>query len=300
VDSVEKLLNLVPAASTPSVRSVSIDKDRTKTDSGGYSKVLDEGDSVYVTVEMTEAVTVTGTPSIELNIGGVSRTAFFDSAESTSTLLRFKRDLVNADFDFNGISVGAGSINLPTGSTIQSSNGTAASRSYTAAVAFTDDPAYRVDTLALKGSSNDLDLLIKGKKGTDNNWYFFLDTGSQLGSDTLRTSPTPNGRPDATHDSNLRPAVDSIISNHNATNPDFRVQLAKAADLNTIATLSTNPNTNNWPTEWRTDSFELSLYHVGDTTNRVYGIGAGQDNPSFGTIDEDANNISAFAAFRVI
>jgi len=277
------------------VSSVEIDTTRTVKDAGGFSKVLDENDTIYVNLNMSEAVNVTGAPTINLIIGTNSlgqpqtRPATFDRDLSTSTQLTFKYTLINADFDIDGISVQSNSF---TGGTVQNSSGTAASRTHDA---ITNDSNYRVDALALSGTGNDL--LIKGKLGTDDNWYFFLDTGSQQGN-TQNTSTIPNGRADDIGDSNLRPSVNSIISNHNGANPNFTVQLPTVANLQTLATLSTNLNTNTWPTEWRTSNFNTALYHVSDSSNRLFGVGAGTA-ASFG-INENADDITAFATFRVI
>jgi hypothetical protein len=277
VDTVQELLNLVPAASTPSVRSLTINSARTKTDTGGYSKVLDEGDIVYVTVEMTEAVTVTptgSTPTIALNVGGVSRPADYDSSTSTSTLLSFKYTLINEDFDFNGISISAGSISLPAGVAIQNSNGTAANRSYSA---LADDPNYRVDTLALSGTGNNF--LIKGKQGTDNSWYFYFDPASG----------TTDGGPDS-GDRISRSAVNALINEHNSASPSpsFSVALTSQANIESIRGLSSSSPF--LPAEW-SSGFSNPLYHYSDDTNGRIAFNSGVTGNTVG---------DSFAVFKVL
>ncbi len=97
------------------------------------------GNIVTARVAFSGNETVTGTPTLTLNIGGTLRTATYTSGSGTTALI-FSYTVVAADADTNGISVNANSLAL-NGGTI-TNGGTAATLTH-AAVA--DDPADKVN-----------------------------------------------------------------------------------------------------------------------------------------------------------
>jgi len=71
------------------------------------------GDSIILTVNSDEAVTVYGSPYVVLTIGSTARNAVFDPVTSTTTALKFIYVVDADDLDTNGIAV-ATSITLGT------------------------------------------------------------------------------------------------------------------------------------------------------------------------------------------
>ena len=69
------------------------------------------GDDIKATVTFSEAVTVTGTPQIEMQVGGAPPTADYASG-SGSTDLVFSYTIVEGDLDADGVAVEAGLIDL--------------------------------------------------------------------------------------------------------------------------------------------------------------------------------------------
>lgn len=60
--------------------------------------------SIPFTINMSEPVTVTGTPRIAMNVGGKTRYATYDSGSGTSTLT-FAYTMTSGDLDLNGITL---------------------------------------------------------------------------------------------------------------------------------------------------------------------------------------------------
>ncbi|MBK6739427.1 MAG: hypothetical protein IPG64_17020 [Haliea sp.] len=148
-----------PAA--PTVTSVQF-VGATKNGAGGFNKAIDEGDVMTFSVTMSEDVTVTGNPTLSVNIGGLQRLATFDSV--SGNVMTFKYTVVNADFDHNGVQIDADNLALA-GGTIKDLDGNAATLTHAAVGA---DTNYRVDTIDLGGTNG---LLIRGAQA-DGNWYF--------------------------------------------------------------------------------------------------------------------------------
>jgi hypothetical protein len=144
-------------------------------------------------------------------------------------------------------------------------------------VAFTDDPAYRVDTLALSTTGNNF--LIKGKKGTDNNWYFYFDP----------SSGSTDGGPDDS-DTVPRTTVNAVINAHNGASPSpkFTVALTSRDNIQAIRDLSSS--TPFLPTEWST-GLSNPLYHYSDGTNTRIAFNSGQTGNTIG---------DGFTAFQVL
>jgi len=130
----------VPVDSTaPSVRSVAITGA-----SGGRGNLLNADDIVSVTVTTSEAVQVTGTPRLALNIGGSTVYANYFSGTGTTALV-FQYTIQPGQTDTNGISIDANKLQLIGGATIKDAAGNNAVLTH-AAVA--DNGAYLVDTTA--------------------------------------------------------------------------------------------------------------------------------------------------------
>jgi hypothetical protein len=110
---------------------------------GIQNSTLNAGDVVSVTVSMDEAVTVTGTPQLSLNVGGSTRTATYSSGSGTSALI-FQYTIAAGDTDPDGISIGANSLAL-NGGTINDAAGNAATLTFSAV---SDNASYLVDTTA--------------------------------------------------------------------------------------------------------------------------------------------------------
>jgi len=125
---------------TPTVTSLSI-----ASTTGVMNKTLNAGDIIMFDVVMSEAVTVTGSPRLALNIGGAAGVyALYDSANSTATLLKFKFIVLPGLNDSNGISVNANAISL-NGGTIKDAAG---NNALLVTNALTDNPNLMVDTAA--------------------------------------------------------------------------------------------------------------------------------------------------------
>ncbi len=137
----------------------------TKNGAGGFNKAIDEGDVMTFSVTMSEDVTVTGNPTLSVNIGGVQRLATFDSV--SGNVMTFKYTVVDTDFDHNGVQIDANKLALA-GGTIKDLDGNAATLTHAAVGADTNS---RVDTIDLGGTNG---LLIRGAQA-DGNWYFAWD-----------------------------------------------------------------------------------------------------------------------------
>ncbi|WP_201339208.1 beta strand repeat-containing protein [Isorropodon fossajaponicum symbiont] len=130
----------------PTVSSTTI----SATDSSNTAKTstLVAGDKVVVTVAMSEATTVTGTPTYTIDVGGVNKTASYVSGSGTSSL-KFSYTIATGDTDTaGGITSGTGALVLA-GGTLKDGAGNAAA--LTTAVAASNTLA--VDTVAPTVSS---------------------------------------------------------------------------------------------------------------------------------------------------
>ena len=105
-------------ATPPEVSSVAF------SSTGPYSV----GSNIDVTVTMNETVTITGTPTLTLVIGTAEKTANYTSGTGTNALV-FRYTVVVDDFDADGVSVKANSLNL-NGGTIKGWAGNAARRTH--------------------------------------------------------------------------------------------------------------------------------------------------------------------------
>ena len=73
-----------------------------------------EGEDIEVTVEFSTEVTVTGTPTFTIDVGGTDRTASYDSGSGSDALV-FRYTVVAADADTDGISWAANALALAGG-----------------------------------------------------------------------------------------------------------------------------------------------------------------------------------------
>jgi len=165
--------NVGPAASTvnyevetlvPTVSSIVI-----SSATGIQNNVLNAGDVVSVTSTFSESVPVTGTPQLPLVIGGNNRTATYTSG-SGSTMLVFKYTIQAEETDTDGISIGANTIALNSG-TIKDAAGNNATLTHNAVSA---NSSYKVDTTAPTVSS----VAMTSATGIQNNYLNAGDVAS--------------------------------------------------------------------------------------------------------------------------
>ena len=70
------------------------------------------GSAIEVGVKFDKAVTVTGTPTLALDIGGTARKAGYSATRNG--YLVFSHTVLQADYDTDGVSIGSGALALPT------------------------------------------------------------------------------------------------------------------------------------------------------------------------------------------
>jgi hypothetical protein len=129
----------------------------------GVDNTYKAGDVVSVTVNMSEATIVTGTPFLILNVGGVSQQANFVSGSGSSALV-FSYTIQAGDTDVNGISIAANAISL-NGGTLKDASGNDAVITHSAVL---DQANQAVDTTA-PNSPSTADLTTdSGTSTTDN------------------------------------------------------------------------------------------------------------------------------------
>ena len=102
----------------PTVSSVAITSDPDDDDSI-YASLYDEdvygiGDDIEVTVTFSEDVTVTGSPQLELDVGGSAKNAEYDSTDGSKVV--FSYTVSSGDNDTNGIAISADKLTLNEGS----------------------------------------------------------------------------------------------------------------------------------------------------------------------------------------
>lgn len=174
-------INFTVAASDttpPTVSSVAI-----TSATGAQNSTLNAGDTVTAKVTFDEAVTVSGTPQLALNIGGTTVQANYASG-SGSTELLFTYTIQSGQTDANGISVDANGLSLNSGM-IQDASANNATLTFSAV---TDNSNYQVDavapTLSNSGSSN-LDLTTATISSTSNeagSIYYVVTTSNSAPS----------------------------------------------------------------------------------------------------------------------
>jgi Ca2+-binding RTX toxin-like protein len=111
---------------------------------GVANATVNAGDVLTINVPVSENVTVTGAPTLGLNIGGTTVQATFNAGASTATNLVFNYTILAAQTDVNGISIDANSFSL-NGGTVLDNAGNGATITH---LAVADNAGYKVDTTA--------------------------------------------------------------------------------------------------------------------------------------------------------
>ena len=107
------LVSVAHAQSTaPTISTVAI------TSNPGTNNTYATGNTITVSVTFSEAVTVTGTPYVTINIGGQSRNAAYTGAGTATGQVLFAYTVLAGERDTDGVSVSANSLAL-SGGTIQ-------------------------------------------------------------------------------------------------------------------------------------------------------------------------------------
>lgn len=128
----------------PNIRSIAITSDPGDNDTYGI------GDSIQVTVAFSEDVTVTGTPQLELDVGGTSKTASYSITDEKQVV--FSYTVATGDSDDDGIAIGANKLSLNEG-TIKDAVGNDATLTHSAVSADSDHKVDSSDTTAPTVSS---------------------------------------------------------------------------------------------------------------------------------------------------
>ena len=134
------LTSVAHAQSTaPTVSTVAI------TSSPGTDNTYATGDTITATLTFSEAVSITGTPRITLDIGGQPRYAAYSGDGSSAAAQAFSYTALVSDTDTDGVSVLANSLALD-GGTIQATDDSANATLTHAAMTFAN---HKVDTQVL-------------------------------------------------------------------------------------------------------------------------------------------------------
>ena len=114
-------------STTPTVSMVTITSDP------GTDDTYATGDTITVTVTFSEAVTVTGTPRITLDIGGQPRYASYSGDGSSAAAQSFGYTVLLSSQDADGVSVAANSLALGGGTILATDDSAAAALAHSAA-----------------------------------------------------------------------------------------------------------------------------------------------------------------------
>ena len=120
---------------TPTVSSVAITSDP------GMDKTYAKGDTITVSLTFSEALTVTGTPYVVVDIGGQPRNFKYSGDGTSAAAQPFSYTVLVGDRDLDGVSLQVNSLTL-NGGTIQAADSTNATLNH-AAMTFAD---HKVDT----------------------------------------------------------------------------------------------------------------------------------------------------------
>jgi Bacterial Ig-like domain len=134
---------LTPSPTNASAHVPSVSQVTLSSATGAQHNTLNAGDVVLATVAMSEATTVTGTPTLDLTIGANVVQAHFVSGSGTKDLV-FSYTILDTQSDANGISIAANSLTLGAG-TLKSGAGMNALLSHGAVA---DNASFLVDTTA--------------------------------------------------------------------------------------------------------------------------------------------------------
>ena len=132
--------------------TVSEDAEVALTSDPGEDDTYAIGDAIEATATFGQAVTVTGTPQIEMQVGGETRTADYASG-SGSTNLVFSYTVVEGDLDADGVAVELGLIDLNGGTILVGT--TAAGLIHGAVSASTDHKVDGVRPIFVSAETNE-------------------------------------------------------------------------------------------------------------------------------------------------
>ena len=124
----------------PTVSGVSFSSMPPAGQNGFYK----QGDTISAEVVFSEAVNVTGAPTLDLVIGANTRQATYRGGAGATTLT-FQYTVADDDEDTDGAAIAANGLTVPTGASIRSTGGTDAVLTHTAVAA---DSAHKVDGVA--------------------------------------------------------------------------------------------------------------------------------------------------------
>ena len=100
----------------PTISSIGLTSDPNDDGRTGDDATYAIGDAVLATVTFSRAVTVTGTPQLEIDVGGTPHSLFFSASASTPDTLVFTGYAVDEnDEDTDGIAIGANRLTLGDG-----------------------------------------------------------------------------------------------------------------------------------------------------------------------------------------
>jgi len=121
----------------PSVSSVAV-----SSAINARNNTLNVDDDLIVTVTMTEAVSVTGTPQLALRIGNATVQASYVSSDGAALSFRYR--ILAGQNDSDGVSILADGLSLPSGATIRDAAGNNAALTHSAV---SDNALFKVDTI---------------------------------------------------------------------------------------------------------------------------------------------------------
>ena len=104
----DRLSNLPVTNETPDTTSPTVSKLEITSDPGTDRTYAAE-DDIQVTVTFSETVEVTGTPRLQIELGGGSRTADYQGGSGTAALV-FEYEVADGDSDMDGVGVEADSL----------------------------------------------------------------------------------------------------------------------------------------------------------------------------------------------
>ena len=106
------------------------------TSQSGSDNAYGVGDKIQVTMKFSEVVVITGTPQLELDVGGTAKTASYSGTTAWAAVI-FSYTVVVGDVDTDGVSIGQDKLSL-NGGTILDAFGNAATLTHDAVAADTD------------------------------------------------------------------------------------------------------------------------------------------------------------------
>ena len=132
--------------------TVSEDAEVALTSDPGADDTYAIGDAIEATATFGQTVTVTGTPQIEMQVGGETRTADYASGSGLTNLV-FSYTVVEGDLDADGVAVEKGLIDLNGGTILVGT--TAAGRIHGAVSASTDHKVDGVRPIFVSAETNE-------------------------------------------------------------------------------------------------------------------------------------------------